>query len=271
MKTARHMVPLVAALILTVGAAQETYAQTWRQKSAGKEEVKQDEKAVREGGMRQTAKGKATYRMAEDGKVRKNQPGTELGEVMEYIIEDGDTIFVDEIKASKVYSRLPKQKGKEWRKYYRLVHNFSKAYPYALVAKKLVMEADSTIAADNLKRVRREKYINEVQKELFDVFEGQMRKLTVSQGALLMKLIDREVGKSSYGIIKDYKSGMTAGFWQGIAKIFGTDLKKPYDPEGEDKVTEELVKIWQDGDFDAFYFSIFWKDPPKLDIPERYL
>ena len=141
MKTARHMVPLVAALILTVGAAQETYAQTWRQKSSGKEEVKQDEKAVREGGMRQTAKGKAAYRMAEDGKVRKNQPGTELGEVMEYIIEDGDTIFVDEIKASKVYSRLPKQKGKEWRKYYRLVHNFSKAYPYALVAKKLVMEA----------------------------------------------------------------------------------------------------------------------------------
>lgn len=239
MKTAKHMISFVAALILTAGAAQEAYAQTWRQKSAGKEVVK----------------------------VRKNQPG----EVMEYVIEDGDTIFVDEIRASKVYSRLPKQKGKEWRKYYRLVHNFSKAYPYALVAKKLVMEADSTIAADNLKRVKREKYINEVQKELFEVFEGQMRKLTVSQGALLMKLIDREVGKSSYGIIKDYKSGMAAGFWQGIAKIFGTDLKKPYDPEGEDKLTEELVKIWQDGDFDAFYFSIFWKDPPKLDIPERYL
>ena len=140
MKTAKHMISFVAALILTAGAAQEAYAQTWRQKSAGKEVVK----------------------------VRKNQPGTELGEVMEYVIEDGDTIFVDEIRASKVYSRLPKQKGKEWRKYYRLVHNFSKAYPYALVAKKLVMEADSTIAADNLKRVKREKYINEVQKELFE-------------------------------------------------------------------------------------------------------
>ena len=242
MKFMVHIVAAMAALVLTTGVAQETYAQT----------RKQQKKTTQE-------------------EVKKIRPGMELGQVMEYIVEDGDTIFVDEIRASKVYSRLPKQKGKEWRKYYRLVHNFSKAYPYALVAKKLVMEADSTIAADNLKRVKREKYINEVQKELFEVFEGQMRKLTVSQGALLMKLIDREVGKSSYGIIKDYKSRMAAGFWQGIAKIFGTDLKKPYDPEGEDKLTEELVKIWQDGDFDAFYFSIFWKDPPKLDIPERYL
>ena len=146
----------------------------------------------------------------------------------------------------------------------------SKAYPYALVARKLVIEADSTILADNLKRGKREKYINTVQKELFDVFEGQMRNLTVSQGALLMKLIDREVGKSSYNIIKDYKSGVTAGFWQGIAKIFGTDLKKPYDPEGEDKLTEELVKIWEAGDFQVFYFSIFWKDPPVMPIPEKY-
>lgn len=190
---------------------------------------------------------------------------------LRYIVEGKDTIFIDEIRASKVYSRLPRQKGREWRKYYRLVHNFSKAYPYALVARKLVQEADSTIAADKLKRVKREQYVNKVQKELFDVFESQMRSMTVSQGALLMKLIDREVGKSSYAIIKDYKNGMAASFWQGIAKIFGTDLKKPYDPEGEDALTEELVKIWEDGDFQAFYFAIFWKDPPELPIPKKYL
>ena len=191
--------------------------------------------------------------------------------MMRYIVEGKDTIFIDEIKASKVYSRIPRQKGKEWRKYYRLVHNFSKSYPYALVAKKLVVEADSTIAADRLKGAKREKYINKVQKELFDVFEGQMRKLTVSQGALIMKLVDREVGKSSYNIIKGYKSGITAGFWQSIAKIFGSDLKKPYDPEGEDKMVEELVKIWEEGDFPALYWSLFWKDPPEVPIPEKYL
>ncbi len=191
-------------------------------------------------------------------------------QMLEYIVEGGDTIYIDHIRASKVFSRLPKMKGREWRKYYRLVHNFSKAYPYALVARKLVQEADSTIAADNLKRGKRDRYINEVQKELFDVFESQMRSLTVSQGALIMKLVDREVGKSSYNIIKDYKSGIAAGFWQGIAKIFGSDLKAPYDPDGADAATEELVQLWEAGDFPAFYWSIFWKDPPEVDIPEKY-
>ena len=187
------------------------------------------------------------------------------------MVVDGDTLYVDNIRPAKVYSKLPRQKGKDWRKYYRLVHNFSKAYPYALVARKLVQRADSTIAADKLKRVKRDKYINTIQKELFEVFESQMRNMTVSQGALLMRLIDREVGKSSYNIIRDYKSGMAAGFWQGIAKIFGTDLKKPYDPQGDDRLTEELVEIWEAGDFPAFYFSIFWKDPPEVKIPEKYL
>ena len=190
--------------------------------------------------------------------------------LMKYIIEGNDTIYIDEIQASRAFAKLPKQKGKDWRKYYRLVHNFSKAYPYALVARKLVIEADSTIAADRLRGAKREKYISGVQKELFDVFEGQMRNLTVSQGALIMKLVDREVGKSSYNIIKGYKSGITAGFWQGVAKMFGSDLKKPYDPEGEDILTEELVKIWEAGDFNALYFSLFWKDAPEMPIPEKY-
>ena len=204
--------------------------------------------------------------------IKAAQPSlTQEPEILRYIIEGNDTIYIDEITAAKIWERLPKKKGKDWRKYYRLVYNFSKAYPYALVARKLVHEADSTIAADNLKRVRREQYVNRVQKELFDVFESQMRSMTVSQGALLMKLIDREVGKSSYDIIKDYKNGLAAGFWQGIAKIFGTNLKKPYDPDGEDALTEELVKIWEAGDFQAFYFAIFWKDPPELPIPEKFL
>lgn len=193
------------------------------------------------------------------------------GTFLPFIIEGKDTVFIDELPASKVYPKLPKQKGKEWRKYYRLVHNFSKVYPYALVARTLVEEADSTITADKLKRAKKDKYVSKVQKELFTVFEKPMRSLTVSQGALLMKLIDREVGKSSYSIIKEYKNGMAAGFWQGIAKMFGSDLKKPYDPEGDDRNTEELVKIWEAGDFPALYFSLFWEDPEIPVIPEKYL
>lgn len=237
------MIALAAMLILSIAFADTCQAQWWQKKKKKTEKV-----AVQQ-----------------QDKVLK-----EKDQLLEFIIEDGDTIYIDQIRASKVYSKLPKMKGREWRKYYRLVHNFSKAYPYALVAKKLVLEADSTIAADKLKGVKREKYISKVQKELFEVFEGQMRNLTVTQGALIMKLIDREVGKSSYNLIKGYKSGITAGFWQGVAKMFGSDLKAPYDPEGEDKATEELVQIWEAGDFPAFYWSIFWKDPPEMPIPEKY-
>ena len=237
------MIALAAMLIMSIAFADTCQAQWWqkRKKKTEKVAVQQQDKVLKE----------------------KDQ-------LLEFIIEDGDTIYIDQIRASKVYSKLPKMKGREWRKYYRLVHNFSKAYPYALVAKKLVLEADSTIAADKLKGVKREKYISKVQKELFEVFEGQMRNLTVTQGALIMKLIDREVGKSSYNLIKGYKSGITAGFWQGVAKMFGSDLKAPYDPEGEDKATDELVQIWEAGDFPAFYWSIFWKDPPEMPIPEKY-
>ena len=90
---------------------------------------------------------------------------------MSYDVANGDTTYFGVIRPSKVYSRLPKQKGREWRQYYRLVHNFSKAYPYALVARKLVHRADSTIAADKLKWVKRDRYITQIQGELFSVFE----------------------------------------------------------------------------------------------------
>ena len=189
---------------------------------------------------------------------------------MQFIIQGKDTVYVDDLPAARVYERLPRQKGREWRKYYRLVHNFSKVYPYALVARKIVEEVDSTIAADNLVRGRRDRYISQKQKELFNVFEEPMRHLTVSQGAILMRLIDREVGKSSYNIIKDYKNGMAAGFWQSIAKLFGTDLKKPYDPDGEDMPLEELVQKWENGEFEGLYYSLFWKFPPTIEIPSKY-
>lgn len=72
-------------------------------------------------------------------------------------------------------------------------------------------------------------------------FEKQVRKLTVTQGIILVKLIDRETGRTSYQVIKDLKGGFTAFFWQGIARIFGNNLKTEYDPENQDKVMEDIV------------------------------
>lgn len=189
--------------------------------------------------------------------------------ILKYEIVEGDTIYMDILNPSRI--EVFRRRGKEWRKYYHLVWNFNKTYPYALVARSLIHRTDSTFEADDFGRRQKEKYVNAVQKELFSAFEQPMRNMTITQGQLLMKLIDREVGKSSYLIIKDYKSRMAAGFWQGIAKVFGTDLKRPYDPDGEDRQVEELVQKWDSGEFPALYFSIFGEYPKTVEIPSKYM
>jgi hypothetical protein len=187
----------------------------------------------------------------------------DMGTPMKYIMDGKDTIYTDDIPpAYKKYAEKGKNKGKQWRKYYRLVHNFSKAYPYALLAKEKIGEADVYLESHNLNAREREKFLSKFQESLFDTFEKPLKNLTFSQGRLLLRLIDREVGLNSYYIIKNYRGGAAAGFWQGIAKIFGSDLKKPYDKYSEDKDTEELVLIYQKGDFNSLYISIFGKFPP---------
>ena len=188
---------------------------------------------------------------------------------MMFAVENGDTVYFDSIDPVWVFAK-GKKNSTDWRKYYRLVYNFARVYPYAKAAKRLDQIADSTIAAEGMGRLKKEKYVAGIQKQLFTDFEGALRGLTISQGAVLLKLIDRETSKSSYNIIKEYKSGIAAGFWQGIAKMFDNSLKTSYDPEGEDKELEELVKKWEDGTFPALYYSIYWEDPPQVKVPERY-
>lgn len=185
-----------------------------------------------------------------------------------YVEKNGDTVYYGTIEGAKIYAKIPKQRGTYWRRYYRDVQNFGKTYPYALMAKQILMETDSTIFSEDFTRIQRERFIRSVEKDLFARFEKPLRSMTVSQGKMLMKLIDREVGITSYNIIKDYKGGLTAGFWQGVAKLFGSDLKKPYDKDGEDARLEELVEIWNAGEYEALYYSLFWKYPDF--IPEEF-
>ena len=190
--------------------------------------------------------------------------GQDKSEFMLYSIEGKDTIYhADIAPAYKKYRERPKrQKGKEWRKYYKTVHNFAKTYPYALVAKEKRAEADNYLATHDLTKMEREKYLKQYEKDLFKTFETPLRKLTFSQGRMLLRLIDRELGLTSFYIIKDYRGRAAAGFWQGIAKMFGADLKTPYDRFGQDKELEELIQIYQRGEFNYLYVSIFGKRPP---------
>lgn len=200
--------------------------------------------------------------------ARENVPPQ--GEWMRVKVENGDTMFFDKIQPIWVFSRKARTSEKEWRKYYKLVYRFARVYPYAEASGGLRRIVDSTIAANNYNKFQREQYINKVQKELFKDFEGALRHMTITQGALLLKLIDRETGMPPYTVIKEYKNGAAAGFWQAVAKLFENDLKSQYDPEGEDRDTEELVQIWKAGAFRNLYWSVFWEDPPEIVVPEKY-
>ena len=153
MKRIPYIYMIVTLLILLAGSGMECHAQRfWEKKPTKTSKTKKESKSI-------------PFQPARASAQR------DSSNVLEFIVEEGDTIYRDQIKASKVYSMLPRQKGKDWRKYYRLVHNFSKAYPYALVAKKLVTEADSVIAAQNLKGAKREKYkVIEENEALYEEF-----------------------------------------------------------------------------------------------------
>ncbi len=182
------------------------------------------------------------------------KPGVPIG----YELNGNDTIYIDKIKEVHVFNRPESwKKSREWRKFYRTVYNFAKVYPYALKAKAIMRDADSTLANSNFTRGQKEKYIKEYEKKLFKEFEQPLRKLSINQGKMLLKLIDREAGISSYYAIKNYKGGAAAGFWQGIAKLFGSDLKKKYDMFGEDRILEELVQMYKNGTFWYLYYSMF--------------
>lgn len=194
------------------------------------------------------------------------------GEPMAFVLDNGDTVFVDEIDPVWCFPKgYRPPRGKNWRKHYKLVYNFNKVYPYALVARKYIAQVDSTIKADATKRSERSRYISDVEKELFKLFEKDIRNVTISQGLILMRLLDRECGMCVYDIIKTYENGFTAGFWQMVAILFSQNLKTRYDPAGKDSEIEELVKIWESGRWNTLYYSIFMEMPPKTVIKSERL
>ncbi len=87
----------------------------------------------------------------------------------------------------------------------------------------------------------RRQFLRQVENDILGEFEDDARNMTITQGRLLIKLIDRETQNTSYQLIKEYRGFLSAAFWQGIARIFGTNLKAEYDPYGEDALIELIV------------------------------
>lgn len=166
--------------------------------------------------------------------------------VLEGRIVGTDTLPAYDIGEVRVYPKKIYKSRRHRRRYTRLMRNVIKAYPFALIARnELRMMNDSMQLIDGDRE--RKQFIKEYERHMFTKYEDGLRKLTFTQGRIMLKLIDREIGNTSYILIQEYRGHFSAAFWQGVARIFGSNLKSEYDANGEDAEIEEIILLIEGG------------------------
>lgn len=156
------------------------------------------------------------------------------------VLVNGDTLGL--VKMPKVYVFPPMkfQSKEEYMKYKKLVRDVKKVYPYSQIAKNTFKEIQDIM--DSLPNNRqRKQYIKAKEDELVERYAKELVSMTVRQGEILSKLVDRELNKNAYDLIKELRGGVAATMWQGVAKMFGESLKNTYDAQGEDLLIERIV------------------------------
>lgn len=148
-----------------------------------------------------------------------------------------------------VYAEWPSEEAKaryyaQLREYERLRRNIMIVYPLAKECSRVINQVNADLA--DAPQGDRKKYLRKLEKELFEKHEDRIRKLTLTQGKLLIKLIDRECGSSAFTLIDEYKSWRSATLWQLVATFFGANLKSDYDPKKEPAI-EHIVREIESG------------------------
>ncbi|MFH0892918.1 MAG: DUF4294 domain-containing protein [Bacteroidota bacterium] len=163
------------------------------------------------------------------------------------IIINGDTLPEFTLPIVRVYGQKIFKNKNQRRKYDKLVRDVKKAYPLAKLAGVHMREWDIVLARIQDETTRKE-YMKKAEDDIKAQFTAVIKNLTYSQGKILIKLIDRETGQTSFMIIKEMRGTLQAFFWQTLAQVFGNNLKTEYDGLGEDKTIEEIVQKIENGD-----------------------
>lgn len=167
--------------------------------------------------------------------------------IMPLMAIHGDTLPTLTLNEVPISADKMFKNEKERLAYYKLRRDVKKAYPYAILASIKLKEYDAILA--NVPPNKQSQYLKKVEKELKEQFEEDLKKLTIGQGRILIRLINRETGMTTYKVIKDYRGGFSAFIWQSFSLLWGNNLKWKYDPtEGEDKIIEGIIKQIQDGE-----------------------
>jgi len=162
------------------------------------------------------------------------------------VLEGGDSIQYMEMNNVYVFPPVTFSSKKQQNAYMRLVKNVKTVLPIAKEARMIMMETAEYLETLPNKQARDE-HMARVEKSVMKEYKPRMKKLTYSQGKLLIKLIYRESNSSGYELIQAFLGPMRAGFYQAFAWAFGASLKKEYDPEGIDRLTERVVLMVEAG------------------------
>lgn len=173
--------------------------------------------------------------------IAQSQQGVNDTIVHEAIVYNGDTIELKTLSNLYFYSKMTAAQRENAAKYNRLRNAVYVTYPYARRAGIVMNDMNAKLASIN-DQSERKKYIKSKESVLRKEFTEPLTNLSVYQGKVLMKLINRETGNNCYEIIKEYKGGLTARLYQTVAFFFNSNLKQPYHAENEDAVVEKLVK-----------------------------
>jgi len=162
------------------------------------------------------------------------------------IVVNGDTIPIMHFEEVNIWGNRSYSNSAESKQWERLVRNVKTAYPYAKLAGIKFNEYNEKITSISSEKIRKE-MMKQAEDELEAQFGNELRNLTITQGKILIKLIDRQTSNCSYDIVKDFRGRFRAFFYQSFARLFGYNLKIKYDPLGTDADIERVVLMIESG------------------------
>lgn len=189
----------------------------------------------------QAQSGRPGYVNPEDREVDMDSPTFVPMVKVGKVLIDGDSIQYMELNNLYVYPEPVFKNAAQWAAYNRLVYNVKKVLPIAKEVNKIIVETYEYLQTLPNKKAKDE-HMKRVEASIKKEYTPRMKKLNYQQGKLLIKLVYRECNSSSYNLIQAFLGPVKAGFYQAFAWVFGASLKKEYDPNGVDRLTERVVR-----------------------------
>lgn len=160
---------------------------------------------------------------------------------------DGDTLYVaPSLPAAYCYPPLRFRNRRAEKFYWRTVRDVKLCLPYAKIVGKTLNQADTDLARLKTEKERKE-YLERLEKDVKQKYEGVIWKMNYSQGKMLIKLINRETHFTTYELLRVYRGKFNAMMWQGVARIFRANLKDEYDGSDKDRIVERVINLVEAG------------------------